>query len=143
MADWGIAVKKAYINGSTVNKNVTDCADYELAYSSKFVVPKQFAAQPSTITLTGTDPANPATVAISHNLGYVPMFEVFCEISPGDGFLTPLTAYFDTSGSGINFTAYATTTDLVIQQSNFNISPTGFGVYNFFYYIFYDDAGSI
>lgn len=139
MADYGIAIKKASYNGSPVNKNVDQCADYELAYSSKFAVPKQFDFNQGIITVTSANTSsNPATVTITHNLGYVPIFYATIEGNPGDGSRNPI----DGAAGATNFTAYATTTNLVIQSALDAPSGGNIGNYAYAYYIFYDDTGT-
>lgn len=154
MADYGISIKKSQYNGSPVNKNVTDCTDYELAYSSKFLIPKRVPQDQLTIsqftpggasgtsplytfTVNSTDPSNPSFFYIDTGLAYNPVYEVFIEILPGSGSFQQIdSSHFMPFKVYIN--SFSTTGQIIVEQIDFSAGVVG--VYNIMYYVFYDQV---
>jgi len=96
----------------------------------------------ATITL----PAYGSTVSytVTHNLGYIPFFQIFSDIDNTDSIWTPykLDQYTDTGLSGVDpavprLDSWVTTTTLVISITN-NTSPTATGTRAIYWLIYKD-----
>jgi len=100
----------------------------------------------TTLTLGGYGTVN--TTTIDHNLGYVPLFDVYCELDTDGAIIAggeKVNAYTEAanlSGLAVDppypfLRAWATTTQLVIRLENYT-SPTASGTRELYWLIYLD-----
>lgn len=123
MGNYGIKI-------SNSSFDVTSCDDKDLAFSSKFNQLK--IHMQGTFSLTVRDSYFGESTSISHSLGYIPSFLVFCEYEENNGKKITVPFYINKQGN-----AYCDTGSLRI----FIDRPysTGSETFDGYYFIFKDN----
>lgn len=122
-----------------------DLSKLNFITSENYLKRSEFCGQ-TTVTLGAFGTTN--TVTVDHNLGYVPLFDVYCEfdtageIIAGGEKVNAYTEQQSLSGLAVNppypyLRAWATTTQLVIKLENFT-SPTATGTRELYWLIYLD-----
>lgn len=119
MADWGIKISKLGVDVKTAT-------DAQLAFSSKYNVPKTFASDADTIVVSGGS----GSKTIAHGLPSTPIALVYIEQVAGDGKRYLLNTVVL---SGAHFAYSVDATNLIVN----NLDAAN-GTYNFYYYTFLD-----
>lgn len=124
---------------------MADLSKLSFITSENYLKRSEFCGQ-TTLTLGGYGTVN--TTTINHNLGYVPLFDVYCEfdtdaaIVAGGEKVNSLTGQAELSGLASDppypyLRAWATTTQLVIRLENYT-SPTATGTRELYWLIYLD-----
>lgn len=119
MADYGIKISKTGVDVKTAT-------DDQLAFSSKYNVPKTFASGASTIVVSG----GAGSRTIAHGLPAIPIALVYIEFVAGDNKRYLLNDVVLSSPFAYSVDA----TNLIVSI----ITAPADGTYNFYYYTFLD-----
>lgn len=120
----------------TSKKNVSvDTTDLgKLGLTSEYPALKTFTFGSGLVTAVSST----GSETITHGLGYVPLVLVYIEDEPGSNRRYLLTSVSDSEATG------DPAWKLDVDENNLTVTRTGTfggdGVYNFFYYIFYDQT---